>query len=556
MSDRRKPTEGASLTFAGDQPMIRGLWGARSSQGNAMHDTQDKHVMSGRAAWILKRLVGVALVAALAVPACDGTVTESDLMKWTNNDLGLARIRDVVADPKQPMDTRVRALEVVVEKGFPLRIRGMLDAIDDEADRDAVTRRLADQLLKHVENRSAAQYDAKDALMSMESLLDKEVFEHVQKSVAAWAFSDLDWNSPAKEVQEKIQSRISSGQIEALDHYGWNIAGILVSNGFLVDKMASFLGKAKDPIATDLLLKGMRKLHAAVGAQGYQIEALRATESPAAAAYLLEMYLTDALDDEVRAASFNVAVEMMGLPGMKKDHKLVAEQLKKLLAGDVVADRWLGALNLVHLSGTDNLDVIIASFKDDGKYKEGQEDPAKSTMDLCLDLYDLGFSKEANAKFQPVLQTGNRIQKAIAIVCLKANRAEGARADLKALAAKAGSADDPSIDDFLGLQLTIGKLAQNALDGLDQLDQLDKDKAAGKYDEAQANQRRLMTIFELGLTGDAYKQEVEKTYQGWVEAQKAPPAEAPTDGEAAPGAEAPPAAAAPGETAAPAPATP
>ncbi|MCA9514858.1 MAG: hypothetical protein KC635_07950, partial [Myxococcales bacterium] len=516
-----------------------------------MHDNVEKHVTGGTAAArILRRLAGALVIVALAVPACDSTVTESDLMKWTNNDLGLARIKEVVADPKQPMDTRVRALEVVVEKGFPLRVRGMLDAIVDDADRDTVSRRLADQLLKHVENKSAAQYDAKDTLMSMETLLDKEVFEHVKKSVAEWAFADVTWDSPSEEVQQKIQSRIYVGQIEALGHYGWNTAGILIANGFAVDKMARFLGAAKDPVATDLLLKGMRKLHASVGAQGYQLDALRSSESPAAAAYLLEMYLNESLDDEIRAGAFNVAVEMMGLPGMKKDHKLVDEQLKKLMAGDVVADRWLGALNLVHLSGTENLDIIMASFKDDGKYKEGQEDPAKSTMDLCLDLHDLGLEKEANAKLMPVLQNGNRIQKSIAIVCLKANHATEARADLKALAAKAGTPDDPSIDDFLGEELTLGKLAQNALDGLDLLDEVDKDKAAGKYTDEQASQRRLSITFKLALTGDAYKQEVEKDYQGWLEEQKAPPPappEAPKDGAApaapggapAPGGEAP-----------------
>src|SRR5690606_23869374 len=87
-----------------------GQWAARSSQGNAMHDNVEKHVTGGTAvARILGRLAAALVVAALAVPACDSTVTESALMKWTNTDLGLARIKEVVADPQQPMDTRVRA---------------------------------------------------------------------------------------------------------------------------------------------------------------------------------------------------------------------------------------------------------------------------------------------------------------------------------------------------------------------------------------------------------------------------------------------------------------
>ncbi|TNF33445.1 MAG: hypothetical protein EP329_08290, partial [Deltaproteobacteria bacterium] len=466
-------------------------------------------------------LTALAVLLALGGSACDSTVTESDLQKWTNNDLGLARIKEVVSNAEQPIDTRIRALEVVVEKGFPLRVRGFIDAIHDEGQRAEVVKRLAAQLLLHVEKRSKFQLDAKDCLMTLSRYMTPEQFEPVQKAVGAWAFSDITWDTPQSEVKDKVQTRISSGQIMDLGHYGWQAASVLIKNGFVVDKMVRYLGTAKDPVATEALLKGLRKLQASTGAQRYHIEALRSTESPAACAYLLEMYMNPEIEDEFRAGAFNVAVEMMALPSVKKDPKAVVEQLLKLIDTEQPEDRWLGATNLIHMSGLEHLDAILASFKDDKVYKKAEEDPAKSVMDLCLDIHDLGLSAQAIATFKATLAGDNRVQKSIAIVCLKANDGYDAKPELTALAKLTGDKDkDVDVDDFLGESLTLGALAQNALDGLAQLAVVSVDAKAGKYTEEQAKTRRLLTVFELAKTGDDYAQVVEQRYQGWVAEQK------------------------------------
>lgn len=468
------------------------------------------------------RALLVACVALFAVNAgaCDSTVTESDLQKWTNNDLGLARIKEVVLDAEQPMDTRIRALEVVVEKGFPLRVRGFIDAIHDEAQRTEVVKRLSAQLLLHVEKRSKFQLDAKDCLMTFDRYMDPGEFEPIQKAVAAWAFGDITDDTPQAEVKDKVQTRISSGQIMDLGRYGWPPASILIENGFVVDKMVRYLGTAKDPVATELLLKGLRKLHASSGAQRYHIEALRGTDSVAACAYLLEMYMNPELEDEFRAGAFNVAVEMMELPVVKKDPKIVVDQLLKLINTEQPEDRWLGATNLVHLSGLTHLDAILAAFKDDNTYKKAEEDPAKSVMDLCLDIHDLGLSAKAIPTFQAALASDNRILKSIAIVCLKANGGDAAKAQLATIAQLASGKEDINIDDFLGESLTLGLLAQNAIDGLAQLATLDADAKAGKYTDEQSKTRRLLTIFELAKTGDEYRDLVGARYDAWVEEQK------------------------------------
>ena len=491
----------------------------------------------------------VALVLALGAGACGSTVTEEDLQKWTNNDIGLARIKEVVADPTQPIETRVRALEVVVEKGFPLRVRGFVDGVHDAGAAAELVKRLTAQLLLHVEKKTQFQLDAKDCLMSLERYMEPAAFEPVQKAVALWAFGDLSWDSPASEVQDKVQKRISSGQIMDLGRHGWDLAGILIENGFVVDKMVRFLGTAKDPKATGILLKGLRKLHAKSGAQTYHIEALRSTDNAAACAYLLEMYMNPEIEDEFRAVAFNVAVEMAALPAIKADPSVVVEQLLKLIATDQPEDRWLGATNLVQLGGATHLDAILAALKDDKVYKKAEEDPAKSVMDLCLDLHDLGLGDTVASTFLAALERDNRIVRSVAVVCLKAMGRSEARSALEKLAALAVAKDpkkpaegDIDLDDFLGEQLTLGKLAQNALDGLTQIAALEADAKAGKYTEEQKKTRRLLTVFELAKVGEEYTKLVSERYDAWVAEQKelekkkteGAPAEAPPAGGAAP----------------------
>ena len=83
---------------------------------------------------MVKRLIVMALVMAFAttgMTGCSGEVTEEDLQLWTHNSRGLARLAEVIADPEQPMTTRIRGMEVVVEKGFTTQVRTILDEVKE-----------------------------------------------------------------------------------------------------------------------------------------------------------------------------------------------------------------------------------------------------------------------------------------------------------------------------------------------------------------------------------------------------------------------------------------
>ena len=109
-------------------------------------------------------LIVVAFVAPLFV-GCDSEVTEADLDKWRYNERGLARMAQFVADPLGSIEMRTRALEIVVEKNNPKRIRSMLDETAAENGRDEIVQQLIERLKGHLDAGDEVQIEAKDALM-------------------------------------------------------------------------------------------------------------------------------------------------------------------------------------------------------------------------------------------------------------------------------------------------------------------------------------------------------------------------------------------------------
>lgn len=463
-------------------------------------------------------LAALAVAASVGAAACNGPVTEEDLQLWSRNDVGFARIGEVVADPTQPLVTRVRALEVVVEKGFPTRIRGMIDEVGKG--RDELVQALVQQLMTHLDDpKSPTQTLAKDALIALQRYVTPEQFKPVQDKIAKWAFARVTWQADADVIKHEIESRISSGQIRDLGPYGWEGAAILISHGFLVDKMLDFLtGALPDQRAGQLILRALKLLHVRIGVQPHHIEAIGKIGTADAAGYLLDLYLNDKLDQDLRIVAYNEADALMKKKGLKGIVEATAPQLFKMMDGSDPDDRWLGALQLVHLEGARQLDKVLAEFKDDKIYGSGQTDAARQAMDFCLDIYDAGQSTQALPVFRKHLRDPNRIIAAISIVCVKANRDVTSGPTLQAIAdewAKKKPEDQLSLNDFLGENITMGALAQNAAEGLKMLTSVAAERSAGKLNATEFKNKSLITIFELALVGDEYGQAIAKRYVDW-----------------------------------------
>lgn len=462
----------------------------------------------------------VASLIALALVACGGAPEEADLQKWASSEAGFQRLAVVVRDKDMPLDTRVRALEIVVEKQQELRVRGMVELITDMADRQVVARALVDKLAKHIESRAASQLAAKDAVLMLSRYLAPEQLDRAQKVIAAWAFSDITWETPAEELKTKLESRISAGQIADLGPYGLESAAILLANGFIAEQMVRYLSASPSPDAKPLLLKAFRRFFPAfLNVNPFYLDSIRKTQDPAGAQLLFQLYQDTKLDQKSRDAAFTVGAMMLDQPTIKgqlEASKPIVDELVKIGSTAIIEDRWLAAANILTITGGAGLGQVLDLFKDDKTYTEPAAN-GNSVLDLCFELYKEAKPATAEPALDKALASGNRIQKSIAILCSKALVLADFKPKLAPIAATLDGKGDVPVADFLGevetdgkkSPLTLGYLAQNAIEGIDLL-------VASKLetlDEAKRKARHFVITVEYKELGEKYAKDIEERYQ-------------------------------------------
>ena len=480
------------------------------------------------------------LLVAASLAACDQTVEESDLQKWTNNEVGLKRVAEVVKDPATPRATKVRALEIMVEKGrgMELRVRPAIDSVEDVAEQKAITAELTELLLKHLVERRPSMLVAKDTILMSARQMEPDQLKRVREAIAAWAFGDISWETPQDELRQKMQARLSTGQIVDLGPLGHEAAGILIANAFNVDQMVRFLMDAKTPEASALAVKGLRRLHKTDPVNGFHLDALSRLVAPDAAAYLLELTRAEGVEPELREAAYSFALAILRNPSLPDAEKARAEAVKALTARIATAtpnERWLIARNAIELSKGAVLGDVIRTFPDDKSYAEADEDAGKSVMDLCFDVSDLPNAADLAPVLDGILRDGNKVQKAIAILCAKTSEHHAILPRLDELVLLVDQPTDTPVPNFLGAAFTLGKLARNAKEGLAMMTAARNLTNEGKYTKEQFENRKFLIAVEFEASGEAYTKNVEEAYAAWLATQK--PVEA---GAVAPGAAAAP----------------
>jgi len=457
---------------------------------------------------------------AIALVACGGAPEEADLQKWAGSEAGFQRLAVVVRDKEQPLETRVRALEVVVEKQQELRVRGMVELITDMADRQTVARTLVDKLAKQVESRAPSQLAAKDTILMLARYLAPEQLDRVQKVIAAWAFSDITWETPSEELKTKLESRISAGQIADLGPYGLESAAILLANGFIAEQMVRYLSGSPSPDAKPLLLKAFRRFFPAfLNVNPFYLDSIRKTQDPAGAQLLFQLYQDTKLDQKSRDAAFTVGAMMLDQPTIKgqlEASKPIVDELVKIGSTPLIEDRWLAAANILTITGGAGLGQVLDLFKDDKTYTEPAAN-GNSILDLCFELYKEAKPSASQPAIEKALASGNRIQKSIAILCSKTLVMADMKPALAPIAATLSGKGDTSLADFLGevdsdgkkSPLTLGFLAQNAIEGIDLL-------VASKLetlDESKRKARHFVIAVEYKELGAQYAKDIEDRYQ-------------------------------------------
>ena len=461
------------------------------------------------------------LVLASSLGGCGGAPDEADLQKWAGSEAGFQKLAQLIRDKEMPAAIRVRALEVVVERQQELRVRGMVELITDPADRQAIARQLVDSLAKQVETRAASQLQAKDAILMLARYLQPEQLDRVQKIIATWAFSDIAWDTPAAELKSKLEARISAAQIADLGPYGIESAAILVANGFIAEPMVRYLASSPSPAAKPLLIKAFRRfIPAFLNVNPFYLDSIRKTQDPAGAQLLFELYQNTKLDEKARDACFSVGAMMLDQPTLKGQLEAaqpVIDELMKIGLAGPIEDRWLAASNILAVAGGARLGDALKLFKDDKAYGDPVA-TGNATLDLCFELHKGGPAEASLPPIQSALASGQRIQKVIAILCAKTLGLDQAEPVLRSLAANLGSQADVAVADFLGdatsadgqkVPLTLGWLAQNAIEGIDLLGASN----LPSLDEAKRKARHFVIAVEFRALGARYAKLVEERYR-------------------------------------------
>lgn len=478
------------------------------------------------------------LTAFASTPACQGPTTEEDLQLWTRNDRGFERLNQVITDPNEPLNTKVRALEIVVEKGFPRRTRQMLEPVELEA-RKPIVAAFRTTMFAIVENpaKSKVAPYAKDALLMMERYFTPAEVDDMNKRIAKWAFEGITWSSSVDAVK-KVGERISTGQIMDLGQYAHEGAAILMSHGFKVDKVIAFLlkplkkeEKKPAPGAPGHLLRAMKLLHQRIGAQQHHLDALAKIPSPAAAVYLYDLYLNPDVDEQLKNTAFNMAEKMLEDPSVKSSKAIIDKIFALFSKSPDPDDRWTATNYLLNLSGTKHLERALQFFKDDKKYNLGEADADRQLMDLCLDIHERGLSPGARPIWHKLMAetNTNRITKTMAIVCSKAQRDQTALTLLmpmvKAWEKKETPEEQLDLDDFIGNKITLKLLLSNVTEGLTMLAAITAEHQAKTLNDIEYEYKERAVIFPLDLIGEEYAKRVAEEWASWQVKYKAEPKE-------------------------------
>ena len=399
----------------------------------------------------------------VGLAACSSEITDEDLQLWTQNDRGLEKMREVMADSSVPQETRVKGMLAMVDaqKGHNLR-----ELLSSAAERDEIIAQLKPQLLERMKAGGPTAIHAKSGLLNIVPYLnEQEEIDDLKKSLAAWAFEGLDKDSPTKKIREQIENRISIGEITRLGKFGTRGASLLISRGFEVGRLFDFMRTFQDDAINLELLEALKQYETNVALISWkeQIERIYSLKSVDAFKHLLEIRNTRSQEDQdIGDIAWETAGWLLDEEEIRKESDQIIPLLLPLMETDSPDDRWMIANWILLRSQTKHLDTVLAAFKDDKIYTNGSIDPHKNLLDFC-NLAIRPIKDEALKPLHTLVKSGNRVQKSIGLTCFKLF--EEHSLDKKSLTRLKKSNTD--ISDFLGDDMKIGTLTINTIDSID-----------------------------------------------------------------------------------------
>lgn len=484
-------------------------------------------------------LAASALAAALALSACGKGDMDENFRLWSNNSAGWQEMANFVADKENPIDIRIRAVEILVDEGGqPSQVGGVVSKASDKVELLAALIPKMEKLLQGSNPKKQAH--AKKVLFDMledTSLPDAKKSE-IRKLIGKWAFGDLDAEMPAETLGTKLGQRINPTEIEKLGVEAIAGAEIMLSKGVSRGEILAFLVSLDAPEAKTALVSGLRRYHSIKNVKVTEAEltAVQNTKSADGFVYFVELYLArkdSAHPDDKNAATLALGAAMSFAdvtenPQAKeilgKGWDKIKPVAEKLLQVDKVDYRFFGAQLFANFGGIDGVATVLSSIPDDTKYGDGDFATSDSKLRITVWCNDEVKAAHPADQLKPLFEKSWKssprlIERVLAVRCLVAL---GEDAIIKAADPK----DPLMARDVQPLvvtpgPLTLGALATASVGNIEYQRSVDKLLAEGKIDADTAKFRKEYAGYSFERTGKVLSAWAEEQAAAKLERQKA-----------------------------------
>lgn len=445
----------------------------------------------------------------LLFAGCSNEITDQDLELWTKNEEGLKKMREVVADSEVSQETRIRAMLFMVDAGKGYNLR---DLLDQAIERDEVVPSLRKELLKRIKDGGPVAWSAKQGIFTLLPYIeDPETRDNLLKELAEWAFDGLDDESSTNQIQKQIEHRITVGEITRLGKHGTRGAALLISRAFdVVPQLFQFMISFNDPAVDNQLLQALEKYEKNVSLIPWEkhLERIYQIGSVNALKHLFKIQETLGTNDQdIAEEAGNRAFELLDEDSIKALGDEVIPLLLRKLETKNPDHRWYLAEWILLRSQEKHLQAVLDAFKDDKVYANGRIDPHMSLLDFCNRAV-LPIQDKAAKPIHGLVYTGNRIQQAVGLTCLKIFGSH----NIDSRTAKKLRASKTDLSDFLGEGLELGPLTRNTLDSIDLIQQWEKrvDKEENGLSRNEFESRRYLARTIVDKVGEELKTTIEK----------------------------------------------
>ena len=430
------------------------------------------------------------------VVGCQGEITQEDLELWSNSPAGWDKIQEVIEDKEVPIDTKIRAIDLLIQKGTTSKVKDILY-------QSKYRQELAEGLKKVLTDRfnktkGDEQVLTKEGILMILRYFKPEQRDQMQKMVAAWAFEGLKVTDTTEKIKTQIERRMKLSQVPDLGMHGVDGAGILLSHGFGVNQMYQFIRGLKKPEYNKIALDGFKRLHKIpnIEISPSHLQMISELKTLDAVIYLIDIYSMDDQNTAVREDALGLAIDMFEKEEIQAKKASLVPVLKKLLAERHPENRRLAAHYILKFGGVNELKTVLAGLKDDGMISDEYMDSQPFMRDFCRDvILTLPKAKVIPTLVNEAKNSENRVVRALALVCLKMT-ADPAHLQLF----KLGSSIPTDIDDILGGKLTLGRLAENAYSAVDRIQKMQQDVAAKQMDPKDFELKKKLYLDELEVS--------------------------------------------------------